>query len=50
MGIPSLQGGEDVKKRLILVCQELTPGRIGNILVLPWREFLELLWSDAYSE
>jgi hypothetical protein len=39
---------EGVMKHLLLVCQELTPRKIGKILVLPWSEFLERLWSDAF--
>jgi predicted AAA+ superfamily ATPase len=38
---------EGVMKHLLLVCQEPTPRKIGKILVLPWSEFLERLWSDA---
>jgi uncharacterized protein len=33
--------------RSILVCREERPRMMGEIEVLPWREFLELLWSDA---
>jgi hypothetical protein len=32
----------------VLVCQEASPRKIGAILVLPWHEFLERLWSDAF--
>ena len=39
---------ENLMKRLVLVCQEPTPRKIGRILVLPWREFLDRLWSDAF--
>ena len=39
---------EGVMKHLLLVCQEPTPRKIGKILVLPWSEFLERLWSDAF--
>ncbi len=41
---------EGLLKNLILVCQEPIPRKIGNILVLPWQEFLERLWSDAFAE
>ena len=41
---------EGVMKHLILVCQETTPRKIGDILVLPWEEFLQRLWSDAYAD
>lgn len=41
---------EGCMKRLILVCQEPTPRKIGDILVLPLKAFLEELWSDAFTE
>lgn len=41
---------EGCMKRLILVCQEKTPRKIGDILVLPIQEFLGQLWSDAFVE
>lgn len=37
-------------KRLILVCQEPVPRKVGEILVLPWEVFLERLWADEYAE
>jgi hypothetical protein len=40
---------ENMMKHLVLVCQEPAPRKIGPILVLPWREFLERLWSDAFA-
>jgi len=43
-------GEEGSMKRLILVCQEPTPRKIGDILVLPVTEFLDHLWSDALAE
>jgi hypothetical protein len=39
---------EGMMKHLVLVCQEPTPRKIGKILVLPWKEFLERLWSDGF--
>ena len=39
---------EKMMKHLVLVCQEATPRKVGAILILPWREFLERLWSDAF--
>ena len=33
-------------KRFILVCREERPRMLGGVEVLPWQEFLELLWSD----
>jgi predicted AAA+ superfamily ATPase len=41
---------EGLMKRLLLVCQEQAPRRIGEILVLPWKDFLERLWSDAFLD
>jgi len=41
---------EGLMKRLLLVCQEPTPRKIGEVLVLPWKDFLEQLWSGAYSD
>jgi len=43
-------GEEGLLKRLLLVCQEPTPRRIGEILVLPWHVFLERLWGGAYAD
>jgi predicted AAA+ superfamily ATPase len=40
---------EKMMKHLVLVCQEATPRKIGAILILPWQEFLERLWSDAFD-
>jgi|GEM_PF-1415284 hypothetical protein len=39
---------EGMMKHLVLVCQEPTPRKIGSILVLPWHQLLERLWSDAF--
>jgi hypothetical protein len=39
---------EKMMKHLVLVCQEATPRKVGAILILPWQEFLERLWSDAF--
>ena len=41
-------GEEGKMKNLLLVCREAAPRRIGDILVLPWQDFLERLWADAY--
>jgi predicted AAA+ superfamily ATPase len=41
---------EKVMKHLMLVCQETTPRKVGAILILPWQEFLERLWSDAFAD
>ncbi len=41
---------ERIVKHLVLVCQEATPRKVGAILVLPWQEFLERLWSDAFVD
>jgi len=37
-------------RRFILVCREERPRMADGIEVLPWREFLDLLWSDAILE
>jgi hypothetical protein len=29
---------------------EAAPRKIGAILILPWQEFLERLWSDAFAD
>lgn len=39
---------EGVMKNLLLVCQESVPRKIGEVLVLPWQEFLARLWDGAY--
>ena len=41
---------EKMMKHLVLVCQEATPRKIGAILILPWQEFLERLWSDTFDD
>jgi predicted AAA+ superfamily ATPase len=41
---------EGLMKQLLLVCQEPVPRKIGDVLVLPWRDFLQQLWSDAFSD
>ena len=41
---------EGLMKRLILVCQEATPRKVGAVLVLPWQVFLERLWEDAFAD
>ena len=40
---------EGLMRHLVLVCQEPRPRKIGGVLVLPWREFLERLWADAFA-
>jgi CRISPR-associated endonuclease/helicase Cas3 len=37
-------------RRFILVCQEERSQLMDDVEVLPWREFLELLWSDSLLE
>jgi predicted AAA+ superfamily ATPase len=39
---------EKMMKRLVLVCREARPRKLGAILILPWEEFWERLWSDAF--
>ncbi len=43
-------GEEGLMKRLLLVCQEKAPRKIGEVLVLPWAEFLEQLRGRAFAE
>ncbi len=33
-------------RHAIVVCNESMPRLVGDILILPWKEFLERLWSD----
>ena len=39
---------EKMMRHLVLGCREATPRKIGAILILPWQEFLERLWADAF--
>lgn len=39
---------EGVMKNLLLVCRETVPRQIGEVLVLPWQEFLARLWNGEY--
>ena len=32
-------------RQALLICRESRPRKHGNVLVLPWREFLEQLWA-----
>jgi predicted AAA+ superfamily ATPase len=32
-------------KKLILVSNDLYPRMLGNVLVLPWKNFLQQLWN-----
>jgi predicted AAA+ superfamily ATPase len=41
---------EKMMKHLLLVSRDPTPRKVGPILLLPWPEFLERLWSDAFAE
>ncbi len=41
---------EGLMKRLLLVCQEGVPRKAGAVLVLPWQEFLQRLWEDAFAD
>ncbi|MCO5247497.1 MAG: AAA family ATPase [Chitinophagales bacterium] len=33
-------------KKAIIVCTEIRPRKVGDIWVLPWKNFLEQLWSN----
>lgn len=41
------EGGLD---RYILVCREDRPRMMDGVEIIPWQEFLELLWSDSILE
>jgi len=36
---------DEVQRLALLVCNESRPRQHGNVRVLPWREFLEMLWG-----
>ncbi len=38
--------GDNKPEKAIIVCNEKEERRVGNIHVIPWRRFLEQLWSD----
>jgi len=38
---------EGTFKRFILVCKEERARKLGNIEILPWKDFLESLWADS---
>ncbi len=40
---------ENVVKRFILVCREARARKVDGIDILPWREFLEQLWSGKIA-
>jgi hypothetical protein len=40
---------EGILKRYICVSMEPRRRKVGNIVILPYREFLELLWNGAYT-
>lgn len=44
-GLSALMEDQNVKKAF-LVCCEPRMRKIGQILILPWMEFCEMLWSD----
>jgi len=37
-------------KRFILVSRDERPRKLDGIEILPWREFLEKLWTDEFSQ
>jgi predicted AAA+ superfamily ATPase len=41
---------EGRRMRSYLVCREERPRRMGNVDILPWREFLERLWSGVIMD
>jgi uncharacterized protein len=49
-GLEALQEENLEFKEYIVVCQELVPRRLKNgILILPWQEFLNLLWNGSLT-
>ena len=32
-------------KKAIVVCTEPLPRVVGNVHILPWKDFLEMLWK-----
>lgn len=40
---------EALLKHHILVSLEETPRKVGDIRILPWRDFITNLWEDAYA-
>ncbi|MBN2573104.1 MAG: DUF4143 domain-containing protein [Deltaproteobacteria bacterium] len=36
-------------RHLVLVSRDPTPRKVGSILLLPWQDFLERLWSDGFA-
>jgi predicted AAA+ superfamily ATPase len=34
-------------RRLIVVSQDKEPRRVGNIEILPWKNFMEALWGNV---
>lgn len=43
-GLHALNDDQNVKK-LFLVCCEARSRKLGNILVLPWKDFCDMLWN-----
>lgn len=41
---------EHLMKHLVLVCQEKTARKVGDILVLPWAEFLDRMWGGEFKD
>jgi len=38
---------ENICRRFILVCRETRPRLVDGVEILPWRDFLEMLWQDS---
>ena len=39
---------EQIMTRYVVVCREPRPRLVDDILILPWQDFLEQLWSGAF--
>lgn len=47
-GLKALQEEKSDIKHYVMVCFEKTPRLVDNIHILPWKVFLEKLWSDYF--
>lgn len=48
--VKALRFGEEKQvKRYLCVCLEARARKVAGIAILPWKEFLEALWSGEYG-
>ncbi len=45
-GLRAFAEERDFSPRLLVVCTVANAEKTGDITILPWRDFLDLLWSD----